>query len=414
MSPNAAVPELHPLTVDLDTYRERMSPATDGLGSPLAAARTLARALAASPCARRLADGVLVVREGPSPRLGILARVDEADRAWLAVALAALQGTVSRLRRVDWPEVEAAAESVAEELLQRVGRERLEAAAVRGVPRGGLVAAGLVAYALDLPAGALDREPGDGRLTLLVDDCALSGARFRERLAAHGGGQVVFAPLFSPPALREAIEAAEPDVAACVSGRDLEDHAPRRLGPDYEAWAGAWRRRSGDRVYWVGQPDHVVFPWSEPEESVWDGSRGEEVPAFSVAPPELCLARRGADASGPEIQVQPRSPGPLRPAPHLLWGALDGYVVIRDPAADRALTLDGTAAAMWRALVREGDVEGAARRLADVYDAPGDRIRGDLDDLARRLVDRGALVTGEPTDRDAGPARAAPAGGASP
>lgn len=398
--------------MDLTIYRERMSSTADGPMSVGAAARTLARALAAGPSARRLAEGALVVREAPAPRLGVLARVDETDRAWLAAALAALEGTVSRLRRVEWSEVEAAAESLAKELRQRVGRERLEAAAVRGVPRGGLVAAGMLAYALDLPAGALDREPGPDRLTLVVDDCALSGARFRERLASLDGGQVVFAPLFSVPALREAIEAAEPAVLACVSGRDLEDHAPRRLGPDYAAWARAWRRRSGDRAYWVGQPDHLVFPWSEPEESVWDESRGEEAAALSVVPPELCLARRGAEARGPEIQVQPRSPGPLRAAPELLWGTLDGYVVIRDPEADRALTLQGSAATMWRTLVRKGNLEDATRRLTEIYDAPRDRIRGDLEDLTRRLLDRGALVADEPVGRDAGAARTAPAGDA--
>lgn len=399
--------QLHPLPLDLQAYGDRLPRTADGANSAGAAARTLARALATSPAARRLEGGAFVVREGPTAALGVLSRMDASDRAWLAAAIRALQGTIERLRWVQWPEVEAAAEELAEALRRRLGRERLADAAVRGVPRGGAVAMGLLAYALELTREAFDRDPGPDRLTLLVDDCALTGARFRERLARLPEGEVAFATLFSPPELRAAIEGEERRVVACVGGRDLPDHAARRLGSEYGEWVRRWRRRSGRRVYWIGQPDHLVFPWSEPQESIWDDERGRESPAFSVAPPELCLARRAPATGGPDVgvQVQPRGRGPLRPAPHLLWGRLEGVVVIRDPDRARALTLEGTAATMWRELVREGTPGAAARRVARAYDAPVDRIRADLEAFARQLLDRGALVDSQGAERAQEPGR---------
>lgn len=404
-------PELHPLPVDLEAYRAAL-PASDADSSdPGVGAGMLARAIAAGPCAERFPGAVVVVREEPSPAVGLLARVPEAERSWLGAAIGTLSGTVERLRWVGWEEVEAAAEAAARALRRRVGEDRLRAAAVRGIPRGGRVAAGLVAYALDSPAAALERAPGAAPLTVVVDDCALSGARFREYVASLPDRPVVFVPLFSTAALRQAVEDAGGRVEACVGGRDLEDHAPARLGDDYTAWRRRWRDRSGERVYWIGQPDHLVFPWSEPEVAVWDEAREDEAPGLAVAPPELCLDRRAAGRERLEIRRQPRGPGPLRPTPHLLWGRLDDRVVIRDTAADRALTLRGTAAEMWEAVVREGRPDAAARRVARGYDTARERVEADLRELVGGLEERGALVSEEPAPRRRG---AAPAGRSDP
>lgn len=390
--------ELHPLPVDLSAYRDRLPDTSGTAKGQSAALRAFARAIAASPAARRLSNAVVVVRDGPDPRAGLLARLSDEDREWLAAVLRSLDGAVERLRFVDWPEVERAAESVSERLRARLPEDALTRVSVRGIPRGGSIAAGLVAYALDLPGPAFDDAPGRDGPLLVVDDCALTGARFRALLRERPGREVIFATLFSPPQLRAAIVSAEERVLACVSGADLTDHAPERLGDGYSEWRERWRHRSGDAVYWIGQPEHLVFPWSEPEEAVWDEARETEAPALGLAPPELCLSRR-ARGPGAEVHVLPRGRGPLVPSPELLWGSLDGVTVIRDCERDRALALEGTAAAMWEALMAEESLERAARRVARSYDAVRERVRHDLDAFVSGLRDRGILVDAHSTDR---------------
>lgn len=392
MSSETLLAELHPLPVDLTTYRARLPDSCDAAGSRAAAIRAFARAIAASPASSRFSDGIVVVRERPEPRVGILARLDDTDRRWLATAMGSLEGTVERLRFVDWTEVEGAAESVSSGLRSRLPEEVLGRVSLRGIPRGGIIAAGLVAYALDLPVPAAGDSPGSDGPLLVVDDCALTGARFRELLHEIPGREIIFAPLFSPPELRGAIEDSEERVLACVSGADLTDHAPRRLGEEYPEWRKRWRQRSGDAVYWVGQPDHLVFPWSEPEEAVWDEVRRAEAPALGVVPPELCMSRRAHGGARPDVRVLPDACGRLVPSAELLWGSLDGVTVIRDCERGRALTLEGTASAMWEALVAEGSPDRAALRLASSYDVATERVRDDLEAFLNGLLDRGILV----------------------
>jgi hypothetical protein len=125
---------------------------------------------------------------------------------------------VVRPRLLDWTETESLTARLASLL-----RERAESGAgtpftYAAIPRGGLFVLGTLAYLLDLPperiAPSVDRSDSPGPL-VLVDDCALSGARIARELdrllgsdrSADPGRRVIVAHLCSHPELRRAVEA---------------------------------------------------------------------------------------------------------------------------------------------------------------------------------------------------------------
>jgi len=157
-----------------------------------------------------------------------------------------------------------------------LGESGISHCSFRSIPRGGYFVLGMLSYLLDLERKALWSPSPDG-LLVIVDDCALSGARFYYALHSVPNERVIFAHLYSPPELRAAILAQEPRVVACVAAHDLRDSARERY-PDeaeYKAWQQRWRERLPEPRYWVGLPEPVVFPWSEPERSVWNAETGE-------------------------------------------------------------------------------------------------------------------------------------------
>ena len=91
----------------------------------------------------------------------------------------------------------------------------------------------MISYLLDMD----DVDGTDGPL-IVVDDSAISGARFRQFLdSLDDQGEILLAHLYSTPELRNVIELAESGVL-CVAGDDLRDLAPERLGSGHEAWQG--------------------------------------------------------------------------------------------------------------------------------------------------------------------------------
>ena len=147
---------------------------------------------------------------------------------------------------------------------------------------------------------------------VVVDDCALSGARFRQFIDKSENQRVIFAPLYSHPDLRTAIESRESRVLTCVSAQDLKDYGPEELKDEYPAWQERWHHRLEGSRYWVGQVDHVCFAWNEPDRVIWNPVTQQVETGWRVVPPELCLKNAPyLDSSRLQVRVQDEVIGPL-------------------------------------------------------------------------------------------------------
>jgi hypothetical protein len=248
-----------------------------------------------------------------------------------------------------------------------------------------LIVLGMLAYLLDLPAEALAAPPPAGAPVVVVDDCSLTGARFAAALAGLEAREVVFAHLYSPPPLRRAIEDAEPRVRRCLAGCDLAAAAAPADAEARRAFEERWRRRLGERRYWLGASEVPVFPWSEPARPFWNPVTGRVEDCWRFAPDNL--AGRGRLAPPP-----PRPPEPVwRPAGELVTGELDGVLWLCHTGRERVYTFAGSGAEMWRLLARWGDPELAAARLAESFAVSPAEARRDLDRFAAELAAAGLL-----------------------
>jgi hypothetical protein len=309
--------------------------------------------------------------------------------ARLRVLAEQLDGT--RLLPLDYAAVERATRQLAARLADRFGPDDVRGWHYVPVPRGGLIVLGLLAYILDLPPTALSDGAPTGTPLVVVDDCALSGRRFRSVLAGRDEPHVVFAHLYSHPALRAAIEAAEARVVACVAGEDLTDSAPELHGDGYGEYSTAWRGRIPD-AYWIGRTEHLGFPWSEPDYTVWNATTGVAERGWRLIPSERCLAHHRHPGSGVAVQRQPGCPGPIRPAPGVLFGTWSAETVLVDAREERTVLLDPVAGDMWSALVATGTVAGALDLLAGTYDVDHDVLGRDLAALVERTRQLGFLT----------------------
>jgi hypothetical protein len=355
----------------------------------------LSDALATSAPAATLPGVVLAVRELPDPLLVVAGTVDRAGQARLSELAGLLDEAGERLRFVGWKEVEDLCLVLAERLRALLGPE-LPSIRLVGVPRGGLIVGGLLAYALDLPRHRLGT--GEAETLLLVDDCVLSGLRLREELATVDAERVVIATLFAHPEVGRAVEASEPRVLRFVSATDLDDHAPTMLGT---GGAEAWRRRWAALVperYGTALLDLLVFPWSEPQVRLRNPETGEVEQHWSLAPQEACFRRR-VEPRVLEVQAADELPGTARLAPHVLPVRREGTMFLVDTATSRSFALRGAASSLWSTWLETGDDERTARLIGDEHGRPEGEVRSDLEGLLRRLRREGLLLSRTPSAR---------------
>ncbi len=97
-------------------------------------------------------------------------------------------------------------------------------------------------------------------------------------------------------------------------------------------------------------------------------------------------------ASAPEVQRQSVAPGPLHIAASVLAARFEDHLVLGAAQWPGCLTLEGTAARMWEAIVQHGSTQAAAAALAPTYDVEPQRLEGDLEGFAEALTERGALI----------------------
>ena len=337
---------------------------------------------------------ILVVRPAPRPVLGLLGHFDEAGEKRIELLGWQLHYALTNLRYVNYVQAETDCEFLARKLVERFGNDALGGFHFTAIPRGGLIVLGMLANILGLQQAQLDplRALSPDIPLIVVDDCALTGAQFGRFIEGCQSREIIFAHLYSHPDLRTSIEAREPRVVACLGAQDLRDHAPERLGEAYPAWRERWLARSKNSCYWFGQTDYVCFAWNEPDMIFWNPVTKREERGWRVIPPELCLKNRSESGTHSiSVQVQPEGKGPLKPSANVLFGELEGQIVVGNLASGTCFNLNGVAADIWRAIVEHGNLKDVTGTLLRNYDADEAVLRSDLNAFVAQLLDRGLL-----------------------
>jgi hypothetical protein len=356
------------------------------------AAGALARAIANSAFWRDCPRAVVLADD--AGKLALVGDFSAHARRLIEAQIAQSLGLLSRIRYVDYAQAQLQSVRLAEALTQRVGAERLAACEFVAIPRGGHLILALLAYALGIPRQRLTTCPAaSSRPLVVVDDCALTGARFGRFIIDLPQRPIIFAHLFSSPELRAAVECAEPSVVACVAAQDLADHGPGRIA-DYAAWQQQRREALDGTRYWVGKMDPVAFAWNEPDNLFTDPVTGKLRVLWRLLPPERCLKNRPPAGAAP-IAVQETRRDANRcvsPAPGVLTGELDGRIVIVSDGSERVWGLSGTAAAVWRLLRHCTNKDTVLRELTRRYDAPATALAQDLDHFLEQLLHAGVIL----------------------
>ena len=126
----------------------------------------------------------------------------------------------------------------------------------------------------------------------VVDDCSLTGLRFKEVLARSASTHVVFAHLYSHPDLRCGILGANRR-APPLAARDLAGLPGADVLPIHdEGVAHAWEPLALTRAYWSGATAPIAFVWSEPLIHIRDSFSGQVESGWRFVPPHLCTKNR--------------------------------------------------------------------------------------------------------------------------
>lgn len=354
---------------------------------------SLARALARSPIWDRMGPGVLVIRTGAIPALAAFGRFDEADVARLSFLARWLGPAVTSTTYLDQAAVERAVLALAERLRVTFG-SALRTYDFVAVPRGGLIVLGMLAYALDVDAERLGCSHDPQRPLVVVDDCALTGSRFRRFVADNPHPRLIFAHLCSPPELRAAMLDQETRLAHAIAAIDLRDRAPDEHGEQYHEWLTRVEAQAGADRYWIGQAEGVVFPWNEPDHNFWNAVTDELDWGWRLAPPDIC-SKAGSITfpDGIPVQVQATDHTVPRVADHVLVARFEGNVHLLDAVHGRSLRLDEVGSYVWDLLIAGSSAEGIADGITSRFDVDLDRALTDVRSLTQDLVTRGLLVS---------------------
>ena len=324
-----------------------------------------------------------------TPRhLVLLHRGDSVTECSLAAQARHLERSCADLLYVSASRAADLCRSLGSRLRDHLGSEARQAAFV-AIPRGGQVVLDQLAPWLELRAEQRNAPEDPDRLLVVVDDCAISGLRFRQFLAGCTSRRILFAHLYSHPDLRAAIEAREPRVLACVSAEDLHDLSPS-ISPEHA-------RRRHERIargerYWIGSTEALCFPWNEPDRSFWNPATRRQERAWKVVPPEFCSKNVPPPGTTPiPIQLQPEGKGPLRPTERVVFGELEGGIVLGDLESGCCFGLEKVAADLWRALLIHGHPEEAVAAVQAEYDVPAEVLRKDARTLYEDLEARGLI-----------------------
>ena len=134
---------------------------------------------------------------------------------------------------------------------------------------------------------------------------------------------------------------------ACLAAHDLNDLARERFPneEEYSAWLERWRQRLPGPRYWIGMPEIVLFPWSEPDRPAWNPLTEEVENKWRLAAPDRCLKNWAY------LGMPPRTATPALRSPDAVAFRIDeDKVTLCDLRRDKVYGLEGVGADMWRAL----------------------------------------------------------------
>lgn len=172
-------------------------------------------------------------------------------------------------------DVEASCERLAKQLSPMLTTN----IAMAPVPRGGLIVAGLLAYALGLSRDQV-RPALPGETVLIVDDTCISGVRMSEAVERSGADNTVVAVLAATTAAIDFLQRRFGDAICVVAERILTDNTEFLLGDDTDEWRSRWASRDAEGAAVL--PEHLVFPWSEPDWTFWNSVTNDEDRGFAL------------------------------------------------------------------------------------------------------------------------------------
>ncbi len=340
-----------------------------------------------------MTDARIVVRDTPTPALGIVYReFGVHSTAWFDSMRRFLTGLPDRVVRLGYNDVEEHVGRLASRLRSTLG-ERLTDAAFVGIPRGGLIVLGMLAYELGLRHDQIVGIGSASDLEVIVDDCAYSGARVGEYLSVSRADKIVFACLLAPPPLLKAIEHSEQRVLSSIAAAEMKDLTPQ--GARGERWQAGWANLlAADRRYWVGLTEHVCLPWAEPDWSFWDDDAQQVQDGWTVLPPEICIEHRHEPTQrSVAVEIQNWGVGPIHPGDDVLYARTDDEVVLTNLVDGRQFVLEGTGADVWKGLVANGEIDATVRAMLETYEVDPSSLHTDVSEFADRLA-KARLIQG--------------------
>ncbi|MFC1681232.1 PqqD family peptide modification chaperone [Pseudomonadota bacterium] len=256
------------------------------------------------------------------------------------------------------------------------------------IPRGGMIVLGMLSYGLNLPRKQLvERSPGS--TLVIVDDCCYSGSRLREALVQHlDRSRIILAFLYAPDELLGEVLKKEANVVDCIRSHSIPDLMPL-YEPDAELLQG-WRRRAANRLvgnrYWVGLPELVIFPWTEPDTPVWNQRLQKLESGWKTQSPDRCLNNWADLGMPPHVaDVEFRIPD------RVIYRIVGDQVQLFNADGDDSYQLDGSASLMWRALAAYGNEAAVLDYLGRFYKVELEDLRLDLSRFLSNLLADGLV-----------------------
>jgi len=347
----------------------------------------IARGIASSPLWSMMPEAELRVRLSP-PEITVSGHFDAADIARLNALAWQTKHALHTLRYVRYTDLEEDCCLLVSRLTEQFGPDHLKKYYFTCIPRGGLIVLGILSYLLNLERWQLEPPPFPDVPVVVVDDCALTGKRFAEFLEKNQSENFIFAPLYSSPELRSAIEVREQRVRACISAHDLAS-CMDSIEEDQRAFQEIFG--SPDKSdYWNGLTGYLCFAWNEPSFVFLNPVTKKVEGNWTIFPHEMCLK------NGPvriPIRVQQDIRMEFCVAEDVVTIHDDDSVTIDNLVTRDRYVLKGIAAEMWNALMECGNQEALLTKFVNEYDIDQITLKGDISDFIRNLLSRGILKT---------------------
>jgi len=348
----------------------------------------IARGIASSPLWSAMPEAEIRIRLSP-PEISVFGRFDTADLARLKALAWQTKHALHTLHYVNYTDLEDDCRLLVSKLNERVDRDQLKKYYFTCIPRGGLIVLGILSYLLRLERWQLDPPPDSHAPLVVVDDCALTGKRFAQILQKNQSDTIIFAPLYSSPELRSAIEAREHRVISCISARDLKS-CSYSTKEDQHAFQEIFGSYINNSNYWIGFTEYICFAWNEPD-FFFSNPVTEKVEGnWTIFPHEMCLK------NGPvriPVIVQKDITMEFYVADDVVTIHRDDCVMIDNLVTHDRFLVKGIAAEMWNDLMEYGTQEAILTKFLNEYDIDQISLKRDISNFIQNLLSRGILKT---------------------